>query len=71
MANINLLPWREQQRRERNQVTLIMCCAMWFTAALLVFAFKSVMDSRIEYQQSRNAYIQSEINALSLSLIHI
>jgi len=65
MANINLLPWREQQRRERNQVTLVMCCAMWFAAALLVFVFKSVMDSRIEYQQSRNGYIQSEINALS------
>lgn len=65
MANINLLPWREEQRRERNQATLIVCCAMWLTAAVLVFGFKSIMDSRIEHQQARNAYIQSEINALS------
>ena len=65
MANINLLPWREVQRRERNQVTLIICIAMWGVALLVVFAGKVFMDSRIDHQKARNAYIQSEINALS------
>lgn len=65
MANINLLPWRDAQRQERNRETLIMCVAMWAVACLLVFGAKMHMDSKIEYQQSRNAYIQSEINSLS------
>ena len=50
MANINLLPWREAQRRERNQMTLVVCVAMWGVACLIVFAGKLFMDSRIEYQ---------------------
>lgn len=65
MANINLLPWREAQRRERNQVTLIVCVAMWIAAGLVVLAGKTFMDSRINHQQDRNAYLQSEIDGLS------
>jgi type IV pilus assembly protein PilN len=65
MANINLLPWRDAQRNERNKETLIMCAAMWLVAALIVFGAKVFMDSRIEYQQSRNSYIKSEIKSLS------
>jgi len=65
MANINLLPWREAQRRERNQMTLVICVAMWGVACLLVLAGKLFMDSRIDHQKARNAYVQSEIDALS------
>lgn len=65
MANINLLPWRDAQRRERNRATLTMCIAMWAVACLLVFVAKLVMDSRIDNQEARNRYLQTEINALS------
>ena len=65
MANINLLPWREAQRRERNQVTLLICVAMWLAAAFVVLAGKLIMDARIDRQEARNAYLQSEINNLS------
>lgn len=65
MANINLLPWREAQRRERNRATFIMCGIIWGVAALVVFGAKLFMDGRISHQEARNAYIQSEINALS------
>jgi type IV pilus assembly protein PilN len=65
MANINLLPWRDAQRSERNRETLIMCVAIWIVACLVVFGAKLFMDSRIEHQQARNAFVQSEINALS------
>lgn len=65
MANINLLPWREEQRRERNRITLIGCVAIWAVAALLVLGAKMFMDGRISHQEGRNAYLQSEINALS------
>ena len=65
MANINLLPWREAQRRERNRATLAICIAMWIAAGLVVLAGKLIMDARIANQEARNAYLQSEINALS------
>ncbi|GHA20018.1 pilus assembly protein PilN [Arenicella chitinivorans] len=65
MANINLLPWREAQRRERNRATLAICIAMWVAAGLVVLAGKLIMDARISNQETRNAYLQSEINALS------
>ena len=65
MANINLLPWREAQRRERNRTTGIVCLAMLIAAGLVVFAGMSVMDARIDSQKARNAYLSSEINALS------
>lgn len=65
MANINLLPWREVQRNERNQATLIICGAMWAVACLIVLAGKVFMDSRIDHQKARNTYVQSEISALS------
>ncbi|GAA6139836.1 PilN domain-containing protein [Arenicella sp. 4NH20-0111] len=65
MANINLLPWREAQRRERNQMTLFMCIGLWVVAGLIVFAAKTFMDMRIDHQESRNRYLQTEINKLS------
>jgi len=65
MANINLLPWREAQRRERNRDTLITCFAMWGVAALMVFLATAFMNGRIEHQEDRNDYLQSEINDLS------
>jgi len=65
MANINLLPWREAQRRERNRTTLMMCVAIWLAAGVLVFAAKLVMDSRIDKQETRNRFLQTEIDALS------
>jgi type IV pilus assembly protein PilN len=65
MANINLLPWREEQRRERNKMTLVICGAMWGVACLILLAGKVFMDSRIDHQKARNAYVQSEISALS------
>lgn len=65
MANINLLPWREGQRRERNKQTLLGCILILAAAAAIVFLGKFYMDGRIQHQQGRNAYVQSEINALS------
>ena len=64
MANINLLPWREEQRRERNRATFMACIAIWLFAGIIVFGAKLFMDGKIQHQENRNAYLQSEINAL-------
>jgi len=65
MANINLLPWREELRQERNKETLLMCVAMWVIAGLVVFGAKLYMDGMIQHQEDRNDYVKSEIDALS------
>jgi type IV pilus assembly protein PilN len=65
MANVNLLPWREAQRRERNRSTVVICVVMWAIACLVVLSGKMFMDGRIEHQQARNAYLNSQINSLS------
>ena len=65
MANINLLPWREAQRAERNKTTVIICVVIWAIAAGIVFAGKSVMDARITYQNDRNRFIQNETKKLA------
>ena len=65
MANINLLPWRDAQRRERNRQTLLICIAMWLFACLIVFAGKSFVDMQIDNQKARNNFLQREIDALS------
>ena len=65
MANINLLPWREELRQERNKTTLVICAALVGLALLMVFFAKLYMDSRIDHQKNRNAFIQTEINKLA------
>lgn len=65
MANINLLPWREEQRRERNRVTMFMCGAMLVVACLVVFVANLIMGGRIDHQEQRNAYMQGEIDSLA------
>ena len=71
MANINLLPWREAQRRERNRATLMTCALMWVGAFFVVLAAKLFMDARIDHQNNRNAFLQREINELSIIIREI
>ena len=71
MANINLLPWRDAKRRERNKATLLMCIGIWVIAGLVVLGGKLIMDYRIDHQKNRNAYLQREIDALSQVIAEI
>ena len=65
MPNINLLPWRDANRRSRNRIVFMKCVGMWLLAGLLVLGIKATMNIKIEYQQARNAYLLSEIQTHS------
>ncbi|MBT8068905.1 MAG: fimbrial assembly protein [Xanthomonadales bacterium] len=68
MARINLLPWREEQRRERQRhfmSTLLMTAVM---GIVLVFLGMSVFDQKIKHQQFRNEVIQKEISKLEIRI---
>ncbi|MBW0149393.1 PilN domain-containing protein [Marinobacter arenosus] len=64
MANINLRPWREELRAEKQKQFVVMILGAAIIAAGLAFLWKTDMDSRIAYQQSRNAYIETATKKL-------
>src|SRR5210317_342420 len=64
MARINLLPWREEKRRERQRqflVTLLMTAVL---GVLIVFMVGTIFDQKIKHQQSRNDRVKQEIRLL-------
>lgn len=71
MANINLRPWREELRAEKQQQFVVMLLGAVIVAGGLAFLWKSDMDSRIAYQESRNGYIQSAMKELDSQIKEI
>ena len=64
MARINLLPWREAQRKEQQREFVSITA---FSAALTVILVGFVhihMNGMIEYQERRNSYLENEIRIL-------
>jgi type IV pilus assembly protein PilN len=59
MARINLRPWREELRAEKQKQFVVMILGAVIIGAGLVFLWKTDVDNRIAYQQSRNSYIEA------------
>ncbi len=71
MARINLLPWREQRRKERQRDFLVLLgFAAVVTAILVAIAYIHV-GGLIEYQERRNAFLQNEIRILDAKIKEI
>jgi len=71
MAHINLLPWREEQRREQTrQFTTIAALCVVLTLAVIILVHVTI-GRQIDYQNQRNALLQNEINTLNSSLKQI
>jgi type IV pilus assembly protein PilN len=64
MARINLLPWREAERKHRQREFAIATMASLGVAALLGLGVHYFMESIISGQQERNQYLEGEIAAL-------
>lgn len=64
MARINLLPWREEKRRERQRQFLVTLLMIAILGVVLVFAAGTVFDQKISHQLSRNGLIKKEIRLL-------
>jgi type IV pilus assembly protein PilN len=71
MAKINLRPWREELRAEKQKQFVVMILGAVIIAGGLVFLWQSDMDSRIAYQQSRNAYIETAAKKLDQQIKEI
>lgn len=64
MARINLLPWREEARKERQRQFLYSLVGTLVLGAILVLIVGLVFDQRISAQEARNQQIQAEIDRL-------
>jgi type IV pilus assembly protein PilN len=64
MLRINLLPWREEARRERQRQFLYSLVGTLVLGAILVLVVSLFFDQKISLQEARNQKIQVEINRL-------
>jgi type IV pilus assembly protein PilN len=61
MTRINLLPWREELRQEQKKQFALMAVMTCVLAAAIVGLIHFQMQSKIDYQLSRNRFMDSEI----------
>jgi type IV pilus assembly protein PilN len=71
MPRINLLPWRDEQRKERKVQFMIALGAATLTAALLAFLGYLMFSSMIDGQQRRNDRLRAEIKSLDKQIEEI
>lgn len=64
MAKINLLPWRENLRQQRQQMFLVLLGLTALAAVALIFVGNYAMNSQISGQENRNDYLRAEIRKL-------
>lgn len=64
MPYINLLPWRENARREMQQQFIAVLAGMSTVVVFCVFLLNFYYSERLAGQQYRNDYLKSEISIL-------
>lgn len=65
MARINLLPWREQERRRRKRDLGIIAAAALGSVLLLGVLLMVQIDAMIAAQNARNVYLEGQIAVLN------
>jgi len=71
MARINLLPWREEQRKERMTQLKTMTGLAAFLMVAIIALVHIQINNQIENQVSRNNYLKKEIKTLQKKITEI
>ncbi len=71
MININLLPWREELRQERDRQMLSISVGIWVLCAAIIFAVYNYIGLKQEHQQNRNRYLTEQIMQLDEKITEI
>ncbi|HRP35696.1 MAG TPA: PilN domain-containing protein [Gammaproteobacteria bacterium] len=64
MHRINLLPWRAELRKERQKNFAVATVGAIVLGLLIMWAVNTILQGRIDYQNSRNQRLQQEIAVL-------
>ena len=57
MAQINLLPWREERRAERKKEFLVLLGMIGLLGVGVVILGDRIVNSQIDHQKARNEYL--------------
>lgn len=71
MPSINLRPWREELRAERQKQFIAMLVGVLLAAGLLFFLWHSDVESQITDQKARNAYLTTSMQTLDKKIAEI
>jgi len=71
MAKINLLPWREELRKEQTrQFATVLALSVLFTGAIILLIHVTIAG-QISHQNKRNKVLEDEITTLDIALKEI
>jgi type IV pilus assembly protein PilN len=71
MARINLLPWREAERKRRRREFAVIAGAALGLAALAAVLVHTQIEFWVSRQQARNQFLTGQINQLNLQIQEI
>jgi type IV pilus assembly protein PilN len=71
MPRINLVPWREAERKQKRQEFGVGAIAALAAAAFIAFAVGWQMDGSVNRQKERNAYLKGQIAELDKQITEI
>ncbi len=71
MAHVNLLPWRAERRKQREREFYMQLAAAFVVALGLLLIWYIWMNMRIDNQNERNTYLQTEIKQLDVRIAKI
>lgn len=71
MARINLLPWRDELRSERQREFIVSLFMTAILGMVLVFMIGVIYEQRIKHQQFRNNLVSTEIQKLEIRIRNI
>lgn len=64
MANINLLPWRDEYRQEKKREFFSILMLLVLLACLIAFVWYTFTNASIDNQEQRNELLKQEITLL-------
>jgi len=71
MARINLLPWREERRKQRQKEFFLMLAGSALGAIVLAFVIVSWHGAQVDGQRERNNYLTAQIATLDRQITEI
>ena len=71
MAHVNLLPWRAARRKQREREFYLQLVAAFVAALGVMLLWVFWMNQRIDNQNDRNTYLQTEIKQLDARIAKI
>lgn len=71
MPRINLVPWREVERKQKRQEFGVAAVGALILAGAIAFAVNLQMESAISYQNERNQFLKDETSKLDKQIAEI